>query len=730
MDYPPPYPHPAYAAYADPRRYPPPTFEVQVPAQRAPPQPQQYNNYVAYPSQYDPRAQLPPPLPQYSPPQQYYPVPPHPVQNTQPPPNPQIAPKPVIDYAPQEEQYPALEYEVLLLYLSEEYLRAAHDRGMTIALGKNELEVQQYHKLVASGLACLESVLKKWRLRPRQEAIARLRYASILYEETENSMETEEQLGKGITLCDRNRLLDLKYQMQYLSIRATHQKSPKAAMKSLDSIIPEIEAYQHVAWVYAFRLLRMSLFLETPMPNDTSSALQNMRQVSAMASHRADHAARRAVAQARSLQTMHSISEAPQLSAMIEILDVLCVLSEPSPSQAKEKLNALHAVMNSAKTNPHWTTNGTFQLPIRPDANSNNTLKNGGGVLNIAEDGSISITFTWLPANDVIVLVYFLTGLVYSFENSYNGSRAEQCFISGLQMSRDMTSYRSRGPQSLSSAVTALSSRRLIQCYFQIHLIFTFCARADWSQAQTTLNKLNQEVQELDPDSLVITLIQYLSGIVLQGRGQSSAALEVYDGLELDNLKLNEPVKSSSQQVRRDIAILAILNKVSIIRDPSHPRNNEVVALLTSVEQTCVSHSNQGFVSAFYLLRSTSIPSETIIKTKQFLQFALNAAKKVSNQELLCLTLNFMSWKFFRGVVSEQAEKSAQAAYQTAQKSGNSLWINVAKEMMSGTLEVQGKMREAEVIKKEAAQMAEAVVPATHRPRPALAVEIVQKRPA
>ena len=61
----------------------------------------------------------------------------------------------------------------------------------------------EYQKLIATGLSCLETILSSNRLTPRQEAKVRLRYASILYEDTESLMEAETALTKGIKLCDK-----------------------------------------------------------------------------------------------------------------------------------------------------------------------------------------------------------------------------------------------------------------------------------------------------------------------------------------------------------------------------------------------------------------------------------------------------------------------------------------------------------------------------------------------
>ena len=55
---------------------------------------------------------------------------------------------------------PPLDYQSLLLSLAEDYFAAAHDQRTLTALIRGELEIQTYHKLIATGLGCLEAVLK------------------------------------------------------------------------------------------------------------------------------------------------------------------------------------------------------------------------------------------------------------------------------------------------------------------------------------------------------------------------------------------------------------------------------------------------------------------------------------------------------------------------------------------------------------------------------------------
>lgn len=55
---------------------------------------------------------------------------------------------------------PPVDYQVLLLSLADEYLNAAHARGTTTSMATRETDVEEYYKLVATGLGCLEAVLK------------------------------------------------------------------------------------------------------------------------------------------------------------------------------------------------------------------------------------------------------------------------------------------------------------------------------------------------------------------------------------------------------------------------------------------------------------------------------------------------------------------------------------------------------------------------------------------
>ncbi|KAF4120510.1 protein KRI1 [Geosmithia morbida] len=97
----------------------------------------------------------------------------------------------------------------MMVTLAEEFIEKARAAVPAVAASLQPGQVDEYQKLIGTGLACLEGALQSQGLPPRQEARVRLRYAAVLQEETENIMEAETTLSKGITLCDKVRLSTL-----------------------------------------------------------------------------------------------------------------------------------------------------------------------------------------------------------------------------------------------------------------------------------------------------------------------------------------------------------------------------------------------------------------------------------------------------------------------------------------------------------------------------------------
>jgi hypothetical protein len=232
--------------------------------------------------------------------------------------------------------------------------------------------------------------------------------------------------------------------------------------------------------------------------------------------------------------------------------------------------------------------------------------------------------------------------------------------------------------------------------------------RTAWNSAQNELSELKDLASDL-PESDARTIepfILYLSGVIAQGTGDTASALTIFQS---GSFSLSDLVNTHATPTGRDLAILAALNSILIVRLPDHPSHSLLTSLFSSLEPFALQTPNKNVHSAYHLVHATARSPEAsvnMIKTKQYLSNALSAARETANNQLMCITLNFMSWKFFRGVVASQAEKSAGASHNLAKKGKDSLWISVADGALADTLEMQGKLDEAAAVRKEAVEAA------------------------
>ncbi|KAL4918024.1 cohesin loading factor-domain-containing protein [Aspergillus aurantiobrunneus] len=617
---------------------------------------------------------------------------------------------------------PGIDYQVLLLAMADEYLNSAHSHGTTVALLSREMGLEEYYRLVATGLGCLEAVLKNWRLQPRVEALVRLRYARILFEETENDLEAETALSKGIDLCERNRMLDLKYSMQHLLARMLYKTNPKASLKAVDGMIQDVEAYRHSAWEYAFRFLRVSLSLSSLAHQESTSALQHLHKISSMASRNGDRAvsamsaivealahlqqgsssdsieqAHRAIAAARSHQLNDELRHIPQLTTLVQIVDICCSLLEYDVNQSSQKLRILQDLMDERLNDSNWRADGSFSIPLSGKSAGPSSMDTGD-ILQV-QNGTLLLSFSWLPQHDLYALCYFLSSITLSCKNSHDGRKAEKFLQEGVRMLKGNFQKPQEITESLVSANRRVEWRRTLFCNLLVQQVFLACGRTDWDLANKTLKELQQETQTMGenlPDTIQC-LMQYATGTIAQATGDLEAALVAFQSPLFSLSGFN---KTARNDPHRDIAILAVINTVLILGDPAHPSHSHLPHLLSTLESFCRASPNKYIQAAYYLLCAT-VHTESTIQTKQNLQQALQSATAIGNSQITCITLTFMSWKYFRGVVGEQAEKSARASRAMAGKASDRLWVSVTDEMLAETLERQGKGEEANGVRDE-----------------------------
>ncbi|MCJ1456119.1 hypothetical protein MMC28_006478 [Mycoblastus sanguinarius] len=614
---------------------------------------------------------------------------------------------------------PPLDYQVLLLSLAEEYFAAAYGYGSMADILLREAEKQSYYKLIATGLGCLEALLKHFRLAPEREAVVSLRYATVLYEETENTEEAEEALSKGATLCDRHRLFDLKYNMQHLLARILFQKHSRAAFKFLESILKDSEAYQHIAWVYAFRFLKISLHLELSSHQDITAALVQLRSIIHISNGYGDKAvlatattlealtclrqssdaesveqAQRALAVVRSLQLDPAIGKISQLEVLTSLVDLCCHLQHFDPAQAMPKFQILQTAMKAVEEGNSWTDSGCFAIPMSNARMPSCTGRSG--IIRKEDNGFLSLMFNWMPKEDIYRIGYFLSGVALAHRNTTDGQKSENMLNEGIRRQDWAQKETSKLSKSILLAASHQIWRERLTCYMRLHLAFTLCARTSWTAAKDQLLQIRETIipnMDGTPEPLIL-LNAYLEGTISQGTSELSKALAFFQSSSLSlSPSYQTPPRS---QLAVDISILSALNTVLIVRSPVHPQHHILPSLLATLGPLCLSNPNRQIQSAYHLVSATTPSSSTILLTKQSLQSALQTAKQTSNNQLMCMVLNFMSWKFFRGVVGEQAEKSARASQSLAVKCMDGLWMSISAGVLGDTLEAAGRVEEAE----------------------------------
>ncbi|KAI1914052.1 hypothetical protein LOZ61_002471 [Ophidiomyces ophidiicola] len=617
-----------------------------------------------------------------------------------------------------------IDYQILLLSLADEYLDAAHSQGTILAASHQEADVEQYYKLVATGLCCIEAVMKNWRLQPRTEALLRLRYARILFEETNNDLEAETALSKGIDLCERNRMFDLKYSMQQLLCRIMFRTNPKASVRMVDGIIRDIEAYRHTAWEYAFRLLRVTLSLSSPPHQDLVAAIHNLQKTASMANRNGDKAivvvssivealvhlqhssggdsvelAQRAIATARSHQLNDTIGDGPHIGTIIQIIDICCSVLDYDIVQASQKLQTLQKYMDQNISNPLWRDDGSFSVPLNREGLRHFAIEFGDIIQE--ENGNPTLLLNWLPEIDIYSLCYFLSSLTLSAKNSQDGHKAEKYLQEGLRMIRGAFESPQEVSESLMLATARVRWRRLLYLHMLLQQVFLACARTDWPLASRTLKEVHLIFTYLKDGSqdAIGCLIQYATGVLAQATGNLDDALNIFQ--QPIFLLSQFPHKTCRNDPHRDTAILAGLNCILIHRNPGHVAYMSATNSLAALEPFCQDSPNK-YIRAAYSLISATIQTESTMQTKRNLHQSLQAATAIGNSQVTCLALTFMSWKYFRGVVGEQSEKSAMAAKAMARKTDDKLWISVTDELLAETLERQGKTNEAIALRKKA----------------------------
>ncbi|KAM5358238.1 hypothetical protein ACJZ2D_015456 [Fusarium nematophilum] len=606
----------------------------------------------------------------------------------------------------------------IMVAVAEECFDKARAAVHDVAMSLNATSIDEYQRLISTGLACLEASLQGNGLSPRQEARMRLRYAAVLFEETENLMEAETALAKGITLCDKNRLFDLKYCMQYIMLKVLFQRSHKAALNSVDRHISDCEAFKHVHWVYAFRLLKASFYMEVGQTAD-SSALENIRSIQVIANSRGDNAlsafasilegltllkaskdgniekVQTCLAQAAKFQFDPSV-HIMQLDMLTLLLDLASSINHQSPDVTAQKLRMVQKRLDECGD---WhNVKSDFLIPIKKHPSTARTISGDtAAIIRIGDDSPVDfLVLSFMTKMELTSLVFTFSGLANLHKSTPHGRRSADFWREGLKIldSWDNTTSGIRyGPSvSLQDAIQQREWRMEAQAYLNILLGLYAASHCQWDTVKQFIVKLESLITPSTQGILRLLAI-YLSGAYHQGTGDLQTAINIFRSPAFDLAQRGTGVKAA----HRELAMLAGLNRLWIMQHHTQQDDRETLDLIEQLQPLCASHHNVDLRTAWHNVMAALVtdPPQQLNQQKQHIQAAMGGSKSTSNVLGAAVTLAIMRSRLFENVIGEQALKSAMAAAKQAQRSGNVLWQSVADGMLAQSYEVQGQQEEA-----------------------------------
>ncbi|RDA95779.1 hypothetical protein CP533_5113 [Ophiocordyceps camponoti-saundersi (nom. inval.)] len=607
----------------------------------------------------------------------------------------------------------------IMVAIAEECLDKARSAVHDVAMSLHPERVDEYQRLIVTSLSCLEATLQNCCLSPREEARVRLRYASTLQEETENLMEAEMALGKGITLCDKHRLVDLKYCMQYSMLKVLFQRNHKAALKAVDGHISDCQAFKHIQWYYAFRLLKSAFYMEMGSASD-AGAVENIRSVQLLADVRGDKAlsvfaylfegliqlktckdgnierVQACLAQAAKFQ-FNPAARSVQLDVLALLLDFASSLHHQSAENTAQKLRLLQKRLDECD---EWhNAKAEFLVPIKKQPSNARTVSEDTTAIVRAGDGDSPydyLVMSFVTKVELRSLVFTFSGLANMHKSVTQVHRSTEYWREGLRILEtwdDSTANIPYGPPvSLATAIRQRVWRIEAQAYLNALLGLMMSSQCQWGMVKQILVKLGTLVTATTQPAVQL-LSMYLTGVYHQGIGDLQGALHIF----LDG-RFAVPQKSAGVKTgQREIALLAGLNRLWIMQHPSCRNDRETRDLVEQLQPHCASHWNVDVRIAWHnaVAALETDPPQQLNQQKQHIQAAVTGSKSNGNVLGSAVTLCIMRSRLFENVIGEQALKSARAASKQAQRSGNILWQSVADGMLAQSYEVQGQRDES-----------------------------------
>lgn len=249
-------------------------------------------------------------------------------------------------------------------------------------------------------------------------------------------------------------------------------------------------------------------------------------------------------------------------------------------------------------------------------------------------------------------------------------------------------------------AIDQAKWRSEIGCYIYTLIALISATRTQWAKVNDCLQRLEALTPRPGAGRLNL-LVLYVKGVYCQGTGDLDKAFEIFSDPKLDvpdPNDRNDPNYSNSGMAPSEVALLATLNRIWILQEPSRRDDLQTIDLIERIRPYCSDHPDTDIRTAFNLVAAAieTNPPQSIQTVKRHISTGLKWAQAANNTQLLGIALNLMRSCLFDSVVGDQAVKSAKAGRAQAQKAGNLLWMSVGEGMLAQTEEMQGQVEEAE----------------------------------
>lgn len=250
---------------------------------------------------------------------------------------------------------------------------------------------------------------------------------------------------------------------------------------------------------------------------------------------------------------------------------------------------------------------------------------------------------------------------------------------------------------SLPMAIEQARWRAEVGCYIHTLVALISATRTQWWRVKDSIEKIDALKPKPENERLSL-LVLYVRGVYYQGTGDLESASQILSDPRFDIADSNDMPAGGVSPAPPEVSLLAALNRIWIMQEPSRRDDQQTSELLERVRPYCVDHADVDIRTAFNLgvAAIETYPSQSMQTVKRHISTGLKFAQQANNTQLLGVALNLMRACLFDSVVGDQAVKSAKAGRTQAQKAGNLLWMSVGEGMLAQTEEMQGQGDEAQ----------------------------------